>query len=58
MVRHTLGEVDHLLIADNLSTDGTREILAKLVDEGLPITLTDDPEDRTIKKGILPLQGS
>jgi hypothetical protein len=40
--RHTVGEVDHLLVADNRSIDGTREILAKLVAEGLPITLTDD----------------
>jgi hypothetical protein len=41
-VRHLVDEVDHVLVADNRSIDGTREILAKLVAEGLPITLVDD----------------
>lgn len=42
-VRHTLSQVDHLYIADNLSTDGTRDILDALVAEGLPLTLSTDP---------------
>jgi glycosyltransferase involved in cell wall biosynthesis len=35
--------VDHLLIADNMSTDGTREILEKLA-RTLPISIVDDLE--------------
>lgn len=38
-VRHMLGEVDHVLVADNGSTDGTREIL-----EQLDCEVLDDPE--------------
>lgn len=38
-VGHMLAQVDQVIIADNGSTDGTREIL-----EDLPITLVDDPE--------------
>lgn len=41
-VRHHVDEVDHILIADNLSTDGTRDILDKLVAERLPLTVVDD----------------
>ncbi len=42
-VRHTLAWVDHHLIFDHDSTDGTRAILGALQREGLPITLyTDD----------------
>lgn len=42
-VRHTRGWVDHHLIFDHASTDGTRQILGALQTEGLPITLfTDD----------------
>lgn len=42
-VRHTQAWVDHHLIFDHDSTDGTREILGALQAEGLPLTLfTDD----------------
>ena len=42
-VRHTRAWVDHHLVFDHDSTDGTREILAALVREGLPLSLfTDD----------------
>ncbi len=41
-VRHTLTWVDHHLVFDHDSTDGTREILAALKQEGLPITLYTD----------------
>ena len=42
-VRHTLAWVDHHLVFDHDSTDGTREILGALQREGLPLTLfTDD----------------
>lgn len=42
-LRHMAGEVDRLIVADNLSTDGTREILDRLVGE-LPLTVIEDPE--------------
>ncbi len=41
-VRHTLAWVDHCLICDHASTDGTREILSALQAEGLPISLFAD----------------
>lgn len=40
---HMADEVDHLLVLDNGSTDGTLEILAELEDQ-LPLTVIDDPE--------------
>lgn len=43
MLRHLVDEVDHLLVADNGSTDGTREILDQLAGE-LPLTVVDDPD--------------
>jgi hypothetical protein len=39
IVAHMLTQVDHVIVADNGSTDGTRGIL-----DGLPITVLDDPE--------------
>ncbi len=41
-VRHTHAWVDHHLIFDHESTDGTREILGSLQSEGLPLTLFQD----------------
>lgn len=38
-VEHMLTQVDEVIVADNGSTDGTREIL-----ESMPITRIDDPE--------------
>ena len=43
-VRHHLAEgCDRVIVADNLSTDGTRTILDRLA-ETLPVTVVDDPE--------------
>jgi glycosyltransferase involved in cell wall biosynthesis len=42
-IRHLADEVDFLIVADNGSTDGTREILANLTDK-FPLTVLDDPE--------------
>ncbi len=41
-VRHHADEVDHLIVADNGSTDGTRDILRSLAKQ-LPLTIVDDP---------------
>ena len=41
-VRYNLRSIDHMFIADNLSTDGTMDILQALKVEGLPLTLTTD----------------
>jgi glycosyltransferase involved in cell wall biosynthesis len=42
-VRHTLSIVDHLVVADNGSTDGTLEVLRLLAEEGLPLSVKEDP---------------
>lgn len=38
-VGHMISQVDHVIVMDNTSTDGAREILSSL-----PITVIDDPE--------------
>lgn len=44
VLRHLLAEgVDHLIVADNLSTDNTPLILQDLVTEDEPITVVQDP---------------
>lgn len=43
VVLHTLGEVDNMIIADNLSTDGTTRML-HLLAASLPITVIDDTD--------------
>ena len=44
-VRHNLNYLDALIITDNGSVDGTREILTRLKrDDGLPLAIIDDPE--------------
>lgn len=42
-LRHMADEVDHLIVADNLSTDETPDILHDLAAE-LPLTLLEDPD--------------
>lgn len=42
-LRHMADEVDHVIVADNLSTDETPDILHALADE-LPLTLLEDPD--------------
>lgn len=45
MIRHLLAEgVDHLIIADNNSTDGTTEHLHDFIAHGAPLTYVHDPE--------------
>ena len=43
-VRCNLEFLDGMIISNNMSTDGTREILISLMREGLPICVSDDNE--------------
>jgi hypothetical protein len=42
-VRHNLAWLAHLVVLDNGSGDGTREVLQALKDEGLSLDVLDDP---------------
>jgi hypothetical protein len=42
-VRHTLAFASRIVVLDNGSTDGTRDVLAGLQHEGLPVDVVDDP---------------
>ncbi|HJV70836.1 glycosyltransferase family 2 protein [Ideonella sp.] len=42
-IRHNLGFVDLMVVIDNDSSDGTRQILEALRQEGLPLLIIDDP---------------
>jgi hypothetical protein len=50
MVRHNLAYLDGLAIIDHASTDGTSQILAALVAEGLPITVTREADPKFRQK--------
>lgn len=41
-IRHNLQVVDHLLVIDHCSEDGTPAIVKALIEEGLPVTLMSD----------------
>ena len=43
-IRHLATQVDHVIASDNLSSDGTSEILAGLQVEGLPLTILPDDQ--------------
>jgi hypothetical protein len=44
VVRHTAGQVDEVIVADNLSTDGTFEVLTRMKEQGAVAELTVDYE--------------
>jgi hypothetical protein len=44
IVEHMLGEVDYLIVADNMSSDGTRDILADLASDHPELVVQDDLE--------------
>lgn len=43
-VEHMLTQVDLMIVADNNSVDGTRQILDEFVANGAPLIVLDDPE--------------
>jgi hypothetical protein len=46
VIEHMCWHVDHVIVADNLSTDDTGEELARLVAEGCPLTVVNDTDPR------------
>jgi hypothetical protein len=55
-VRHNLQYIDHMVIADNMSTDNTLPILYSLKKEGLPLDILHDQEpahDQSQKMTVL-----
>lgn len=45
VIRHLLAEgVDHIIVADNLSSDGTTEHLCDFIAKGAPLTRVEDPD--------------
>lgn len=53
MVRHNLAYLDGLAIIDHASTDGTSAILAALMAEGLPISITQDANPKFRQKAMI-----
>lgn len=43
-VRHLCANCDHVIVADNRSNDGTRDVLNALIQEGLSLEVRDDDE--------------
>ena len=41
-VRYYAGKVDHIIITDNLSIDGSGDLVNKLINEGLPVSMEVD----------------
>src|SRR5215467_10211508 len=43
-IRHLLWHVDEVIVADNVSSDDTRDILDRLAYDGLPVQIHQDTE--------------
>lgn len=54
-LRHTAGQVDLVLVADNLSVDGTRSILELVADELGDIIILDDEDPRFLQSAKMSL---
>lgn len=52
-IRYNLNYLDKMVILDNGSTDGTTEIILKLVNEGLPIDLVFDHNPAYVQSEII-----
>lgn len=53
MVRHNLAFLDGLAIIDHASSDGTSEILAALIAEGLPLSVTQDANPKFRQRTLI-----